>query len=71
MADPERFGQTNLLMLRNPSVANFLDRCAISLPCHEHGQAPVGLMLMGEQGADRRILGIARAVEQWLQNVLQ
>jgi aspartyl-tRNA(Asn)/glutamyl-tRNA(Gln) amidotransferase subunit A len=71
MESPERFQQANLLMLRNPSIANFLDRCAISLPCHEQGKAPVGLMLMGEQGADWRILGIAHAVEQLLQSALQ
>lgn len=61
--DPERFHEANLLMLRNPSVANFLDRCSVSLPCHQGGSAPVGLMLTGEHGADRRLLGIARAVE--------
>ncbi len=64
MEDPQRFHEANLLMLRNPSVANFLDRCALSLPCHQHGSAPVGLMLTGEHGADRRLLGIARAVER-------
>ena len=69
--DPDRFQHYNLLMLRNPSVANFLDRCAISLPCHEAGSPPVGLMLMGERGSDHRILGIAHAVEQLLQSVLQ
>lgn len=66
MDDPKSFQQSNLLMLRNPSVANFLDRCAISLPCHEQGSAPVGLMLMGEHGGDSRLLGLAHAVEQWL-----
>ena len=50
-------------MLRNPSVANFLDRCAISIPCHRPGDAPVGLMLIGEHGADRRLLSIAAAIE--------
>lgn len=64
MEDPQRFHEANLLMLRNPSVANFLDRCSLSLPCHQHGSAPVGLMLTGEHGADRRLLGIARAVER-------
>jgi len=54
----------NQLALRNTSVANFLDRCAISIPCHEPGTAPVGLMLMGAHGADRRLLGIAVAVEE-------
>lgn len=71
MADPERFAHANLLMLRNPSVVNFLDCCAISLPCHELGSAPVGVMLMGEQGADRRLLGIAQAVETLLERSLR
>jgi aspartyl-tRNA(Asn)/glutamyl-tRNA(Gln) amidotransferase subunit A len=55
--------RTNQLALRNTSVANFLDRCAISIPCHEAGTAPVGLMLMGPQGGDRRVLQMAAAIE--------
>lgn len=57
------YTRINLLLLRNTSIANFLDRCAISLPCHLHGEAPVGLMLMGEHMADHRLLRIAEAVE--------
>ena len=45
-------------------VGNFLDRCAISLPIHRHGEAPVGLMLMGETMGDARLFAIAAAVEQ-------
>jgi aspartyl-tRNA(Asn)/glutamyl-tRNA(Gln) amidotransferase subunit A len=59
----EEYLRINQLALRNTSVANFLDRCAISIPCHEPGAAPVGLMLMGAHCADRRLLGIAAAVE--------
>jgi aspartyl-tRNA(Asn)/glutamyl-tRNA(Gln) amidotransferase subunit A len=59
----EAFGRLNLLMLRNPTVANFLDRCAVSVPCHRAGDAPVGLGLMGEHGTDRWLLAIAAAVE--------
>jgi aspartyl-tRNA(Asn)/glutamyl-tRNA(Gln) amidotransferase subunit A len=55
--------RTNQQALRNTSATNFLDRCAISLPCHQAGSAPVGLMLMGGHGSDRRLLGIAAAVE--------
>ncbi|NVK41522.1 MAG: amidase [Oceanospirillaceae bacterium] len=66
LEDPARFNDVNLLMLRNPSVANFLDRCALSLPCHAPGSAPVGLMLTGETCADRRLLSIGRAVERLL-----
>lgn len=63
VADDDAYGHINLLMLRNPTVANFLDRCAISIPCHVPGEAPVGFMLMGENGADRRLLAMAAAIE--------
>lgn len=63
MTETEAANRTNLFLLRNPSLANFLDRCAISLPCHRVGEPPVGLMLLGEHGADRRLLAIARSVE--------
>ncbi|MBB5692427.1 amidase [Muricoccus pecuniae] len=59
----EDFNRVNLLLLRNTAVGNFLDRCSISLPCHAEGEAPVGLMLTGEHGGDRRLLAVARAVE--------
>jgi aspartyl-tRNA(Asn)/glutamyl-tRNA(Gln) amidotransferase subunit A len=59
----EAYRRTNMLMLRNPSIANFLDGCAISLPCHRAGDAPVGLMLFGAHGADRRLFSIAAAIE--------
>jgi aspartyl-tRNA(Asn)/glutamyl-tRNA(Gln) amidotransferase subunit A len=62
----EAYMRTNQLALRNPSVTNLLDRCAISIACQEPGTAPVGLMLMGPHGGDRRILGIAAAVEALL-----
>ena len=59
----EEYVRINQLALHNTAVTNFLDRCAISVPCHEAGSAPVGLMLMGPHGGDRRTLGIAAAVE--------
>jgi aspartyl-tRNA(Asn)/glutamyl-tRNA(Gln) amidotransferase subunit A len=59
----ERYRKVNLQVLRNPTVANMLDRCAISLPCHRHGEAPVGLMLIGEHGGDRRLFAVAAAIE--------
>jgi len=60
------YGSTNLLMLRNPTFINFLDGCALSLPCHPPGDAPVGLMLAGLHGQDRRVLELGLAVEQAL-----
>ncbi|MFO1161715.1 MAG: amidase [Reyranellaceae bacterium] len=56
------FTKKNMLLLRNTTVGNFLDRCAISLPCHASGELPVGFMLMGEPMADKRVLAMARSV---------
>jgi aspartyl-tRNA(Asn)/glutamyl-tRNA(Gln) amidotransferase subunit A len=61
-SDREYF-RMNGLMLRNPALGNFLDRCAISIPMHRSGEAPAGLMLMGEHLDDRRLLAVARGVE--------
>jgi aspartyl-tRNA(Asn)/glutamyl-tRNA(Gln) amidotransferase subunit A len=60
--DAEYF-RLNGLTLRNPSLGNFLDRCAISLPCHAKGEAAVGLTLMGETGGDHALFAIAAGVE--------
>jgi aspartyl-tRNA(Asn)/glutamyl-tRNA(Gln) amidotransferase subunit A len=59
----ENFHTINIRVLRNTTIANVLDRCAISIPCHRGGDAPVGLMLVGEHGADNRLFAIAAAVE--------
>ena len=53
----------NARTLRNTFVGNFLDRCAITMPCHEPGSGPVGLMLMGARGADAALLRLAAGVE--------
>ncbi|MEJ8570653.1 amidase [Microbaculum marinum] len=57
--DDERFGELNRLLLRNPTVFNLLDGCAISLPCHEPGAAPVGLMLGSFGGRDAELMRVA------------
>ena len=62
VATSDGFVKKNMLLLRNTSVGNFLDRCGISLPCHAAGELPVGFMLMGEAMADRRLLAMARSV---------
>jgi aspartyl-tRNA(Asn)/glutamyl-tRNA(Gln) amidotransferase subunit A len=66
IADDADFGRINSLLLRNPSICNFLDGCALTLPSHAPGTAPTGLMLMGSPLADHRILAIGRAVEPLL-----
>jgi aspartyl-tRNA(Asn)/glutamyl-tRNA(Gln) amidotransferase subunit A len=61
--DEREYNRINLHILRNTALGNFLDRCAISIPCHRAGDAPVGLMLMGETMGDARLFRIAAAVE--------
>lgn len=59
----EDYRRLNALILRNPSAINFLDRCAVTLPIQPPGAPPVGLMAVGEHGADRRLLALARGIE--------
>ncbi|MEM7275405.1 MAG: amidase [Actinomycetota bacterium] len=61
--DPAHYSRLNLLALRNTSVGNFLDTCAISMPATPEGAAPVGLMLMGRPNGDQELLAAARTVE--------
>ena len=62
-ADNDLFVKTNLTLLRNPSLINMLDGCSISLPAHQEGEAPVGLMLAAAGGRDAALFANARAVE--------
>jgi aspartyl-tRNA(Asn)/glutamyl-tRNA(Gln) amidotransferase subunit A len=64
--DPKLYRHINRLLLRNPSVVNFLDRCALSLPCHAKGEAPVGLMLIGRGQEDHALLNLGIAIERAL-----
>lgn len=64
--DEAEYGRVNMLLLRNTALGNYLDRCAISIPCHRPGEPPVGLMLMGETMADARLFRLAAAVETLL-----
>lgn len=59
----ELFFATNALLLRNPSIVNLLDGCAISLPCQRGGELPVGLMLWQAGGHDDALLALAMQVE--------
>ncbi len=65
-ADEQVYGDTNLLMLRNPSVINFLDGCAISLPMHDAGTAPTGLMIAQAGGCDAQVFALAHGVSALL-----
>lgn len=60
----EAYFRINSRMLRNTAIVNFFDGCALSVPCHEPGAAPVGLMIAGTQNTDRKLLAIGMAVEE-------
>src|SRR6476659_10407487 len=63
LADDKAFAVENLRALRNPTLINVLDGCAISLPAHRAGEVPVGLMLAAAGGSDRRIFELAAGME--------
>jgi amidase/aspartyl-tRNA(Asn)/glutamyl-tRNA(Gln) amidotransferase subunit A len=63
VADDAAFFAANGLLLRNPSIVNLLDGCAISLPCHAPGELPVGLQVWSSAGRDDAVLDAALAVE--------
>ncbi|PAA05281.1 amidase [Pseudomonas fragi] len=67
LADDAAFFATNGLVLRNTSVLNFLDGCALSLPCQRGDELPVGLSIAGLNGQDARVLQVSRAIETLLQ----
>jgi len=63
LADDKAFTTQNLRALRNCTLINMIDGCAISLPAHREGDVPVGLMLAGAGGSDRRIFELAAGME--------
>lgn len=67
-ADDASYLRLNGRMLRNTSLVNVFDGCALTVPCHDPGAAPVGLMIAGTENTDRRILAIGLAVEAVVTN---
>ncbi len=61
-SDPVYF-DFNGAMLRNTSIFNFVDGCALSVPCHGEGEAPVGLMIAGCHHRDAHILRVGTRIE--------
>jgi amidase/aspartyl-tRNA(Asn)/glutamyl-tRNA(Gln) amidotransferase subunit A len=66
LADDDAFFATNARLLRNPSVVNLLDGCALSLPCQAPGDWPVGLMVWQGPLKDDAVLGASLAIERLL-----
>ncbi|MBL8339584.1 MAG: amidase [Rhodoferax sp.] len=62
----EAFFRVNGLLLRNTSMVNMLDGCAISIPCHTPDELPVGLMVWQGPMRDDGVLNVARQIESAL-----
>ena len=60
------FFRVNALLLRNTSVVNLFDGCALSLPCHLDGEPAVGLMVWHASMHDDTVLNVARQIERTL-----
>jgi aspartyl-tRNA(Asn)/glutamyl-tRNA(Gln) amidotransferase subunit A len=65
-ADDSNYKRLNFLLLRLPSAINFVDGCAISVPCQANGAPPAGLMIAAPGLRDDLLLPIAAAIEQHL-----
>ena len=59
----EEFFRVNAQLLRNTSIVNMVDGCAISMPCHAPGKLPVGLMIWQGALRDDAVLNIALQAE--------
>jgi aspartyl-tRNA(Asn)/glutamyl-tRNA(Gln) amidotransferase subunit A len=66
LASDGEYFRVNALLLRNTTVVNMLDGCAISIPCQAPGDLPVGLMLWHGALHDDAILHLALLAEQTL-----
>jgi len=66
IASDEAFFAANGQLLRNTSMVNLLDGCALSLPCHRPGEFPVGLMVWAGALADDDVLSVSLAIESVL-----
>ena len=64
--DEDAYGKANILILRNTTVGNFLDTCALSIPCHAPGTGPVGLMVMAANRHDEWLARIGLSIERAL-----
>ena len=59
----EEFYRINTHLLRNTAPYNVFNRPAWSIPCHREGDAPVGLMVVGETNGDTKLQRIGLAIE--------
>ncbi|MBX3513385.1 MAG: amidase [Xanthobacteraceae bacterium] len=69
--EPSAFTKANLLILRNCTLINFFDGCAISLPALRGDEAPLGIMLASTHGADSSLFEVAAGVESAFNSLSQ
>src|SRR5258708_6056483 len=62
----ESYFRWNFRIMRNNGLIKFLDGCAVTVPRNHKGAAPVGFMVCGTAGSDRRLLALAAPVERAL-----
>ncbi len=62
----DAFFLVNAELVRNTSVVNVLDGCALTLPCHAPGQLPVGLMVWHGTMRDDKVLNVSLRIEEVL-----
>ena len=63
LTDDAEYGRVNLLALRNPTLINMVDGCAISVPMERKGEPPMGLMIAACNDEDDTVLAAAAAIE--------
>jgi aspartyl-tRNA(Asn)/glutamyl-tRNA(Gln) amidotransferase subunit A len=68
IADDDAFFAANAALLRNPSLVNLLDGCALTLPCHHERELPAGLMVWHAALHDDRVLDTSLALEAALRS---
>lgn len=64
LADDDEYTRMNQLMLRNPTVVNLLDGCAVSVPMHAASEPPAGLTVAGVAFDDAQVLAVAAWIEE-------
>jgi aspartyl-tRNA(Asn)/glutamyl-tRNA(Gln) amidotransferase subunit A len=67
MEDDDEYTRVNLQVLRNPSIANVMDCCSISLP-YKHVNDTIGVMLTAVALHDLSLLELAQKCETLFEN---
>lgn len=66
LEDEEAYFRINGTILRNPAIINFLNGCALSIPCQPAQSAPVGFMVAAPAYHDLHLLNVGLTIESIL-----